>query len=459
MRVSKDIPYICGFLINSKNMIKSVSILKSTLLALLLVVTLPLNAQQATTPDSRLDWFRDARLGIFVHWGIYAVNGIDESWSFHNGRISHEDYMKQIKGFTASKYDPQAWAALFNEAGARYAVLTSKHHDGVALWPSKCKGAITMVKDAPAKRDLIGPYMQAMRDKGIKAGLYYSLIDWTYPDYDQFLRDKPRYKDDPERFARFTDYNFCQLNEVSQTYRPDLVWFDGDWEHKAEEWKAPEIRALLLRDNPNVVINSRLAGYGDYGTPENGPPVYRPKDPIWELCLTTNTSWGYQPLDTLYKSVNQVLGILVDCIALGGNLLLDIGPREDGSIPQEQINILKGVGRWTHKHAEAVYGTLPGIPMACFHGPSCLSKDSTTLFLFLQYKPTGPIVLKGVKTKIVSAEVLGTGQSIPFELTMKPSWSSYSGVNYITIPENLLDPEVTVVKLRMEGPVNVDEEK
>jgi len=435
---------------------RRIPLVKACVLALFLAFSAPVFAQLSSPADSRLDWFRDARLGIFIHWGIYAVNGIDESWSFHNGHISHEDYMKQLQGFTASKWNPDEWAGLIAESGARYAVLTSKHHDGVALWPSECKGAITVVKDAPAQRDLIGPYMSALRAKGVKAGLYYSLIDWTYPDYPGFLRDKPRYTNDSARFKRFTEYNFCQVAEISSLYKPDLVWFDGDWEQDASTWKAKEIRELLLRDNSNVVINSRLAGYGDYGTPENGPPVYRPKDPVWELCLTTNTSWGYQPADTFYKTPGQVLGILVDCIYMGGNLLLDIGPREDGTIPQQQIDILKAVGRWTHKHAEAVYGTLPGIPMECFHGPSCISKDSTTLYLFLQYIPTGPVMLKGVKTKIASAEVLGTGISVPFELTMKPSWSSYSGVNYITIPKELLDPEITVLKLTLAGKISVD---
>jgi alpha-L-fucosidase len=298
--------------------------------------------------------------------------------------------------------------------------------------------------------------MKALRDKGIRTGLYYSLIDWSYPDYPGYLRDQPRYTNDSLRFKRFTEYNFCQISELSKTYKPDLFWFDGDWEQNAAAWKAAEIKELLLKDNPKVVVNSRLAGYGDYGTPENGPPVYRPNDAVWELCLTTNTSWGYQPRDSNYKTPGQVLGILVDCIAMGGNLLLDIGPREDGSIPEEQLNILKEVGRWTNKHSEAVYGTLPGIPLECFKGPSCLSKDSTTLYLFLQYLPLGPIVVKGLQTKILSAEILGTNTIIPFELTMKPSWSSYSGVNYIYVPGELCDAEITVIKLKLAGRVKVD---
>ena len=136
-------------------------------------------AQEQETPDQkaqRMEWFSNARLGIFIHWGIYAVNGIDESWSFFNGYISHEDYMKQLKGFTAKKYDAASWAKLIKESGARYAVLTSKHHDGVALWPTKCN-------ELHLKKDYIKPFMKALRDEGLKTGLYFSLLDWSHPDY------------------------------------------------------------------------------------------------------------------------------------------------------------------------------------------------------------------------------------------------------------------------------------
>jgi alpha-L-fucosidase len=212
---------------------------------------------------------------------------------------------------------------------------------------------------------------------------------------------------------------------------------------------------MILEENPNAIINSRLAGYGDYSTPENGPPVFRPDAPCWELCLTMNDSWGYQPRDTNYKSANQIIAILADCIYYGGNLLLDIGPREDGSIPEEQLAILGEMGRWTHKHSEAVYGTLPGIPSECYYGPSCISKDSTELYLFLNGKPNGALALKGLKSKVKKAEVLGTGKEIPFKLMMKPSWSSYPGILYLEIPADLLDPQMTVIKLTLEGKIRI----
>jgi alpha-L-fucosidase len=241
-----------------------------TLLSLSVVFTT--KAQSKVQPDSirnKMQWWADAKLGIFIHYGIYAVNGIDESWSFHNRKISHADYMNQMKGFTASKYNPEAWAALIKESGARYAVITTKHHDGVALWPTK-QNHYSVAKNTPAKRDLLAPFYAALEKQGIKKGAYYSLIDWSYPDYPGFLKDSSRYKisgsDDP-RWKRFQQFNQAQLGEIIDAYHPDLWWFDGDWEHSAEEWQAEAIRRKLLTANPNAIINGRLQGYGDYETP------------------------------------------------------------------------------------------------------------------------------------------------------------------------------------------------
>ena len=257
--------------------------MRNLLLSLMLLTAISAVAQTTNSSDSaRMQWFADAKLGIFIHYGIYAVNGIDESWSFYNGKISHENYLKQLNGFTASKYDPEIWADLFALSGARYAVLTSKHHDGVALYPSKA-GDLNVVKKTPAKRDLIQPYADALRKRNIKVGLYFSLIDWSYPDYPNFTREKKRYENDSVRWNKFLTYMNTQLDEISQKYNPDLWWFDGDWEFSAEQWNAPGIRKKLLGHNPNTIINSRLQGYGDYATPENGVPVCKPDAPYWEL--------------------------------------------------------------------------------------------------------------------------------------------------------------------------------
>jgi len=175
---------------------------------------MPLIAQESDEQKAeRMQWFSDARLGIFIHWGIYAVNGIDESWSFFNGYIPYNDYMYQLKSFTADKYNPEEWASLIKESGARYAVITSKHHDGVALWDSRY-GDLNVVDKTPAGRDLIAPFVKELRKKKLKVGLYYSLLDWSHPDYPNFTREIKRYEDDPVRHDSFIEFNrqFIECN-------------------------------------------------------------------------------------------------------------------------------------------------------------------------------------------------------------------------------------------------------
>ncbi|MFH4965693.1 alpha-L-fucosidase [Gaetbulibacter sp. M235] len=407
--------------------------------------------------EERLAWFKDAKLGIFIHWGIYAVNGIDESWSFHNNYISYDDYMKQLDGFTAKNYNPEYWAKLIKESGAKYTVITSKHHDGVALWNTKYSD-LNVIDKTPAKRDVITPFVKAARKESLKIGLYYSLLDWSYPDYPNFLRDKKRYTDDAERWAKFTRFNFGQIEELTR-FNPDLYWFDGDWEQSAEKWKAKEIRDLLLEKTPTTVINSRLQGYGDYATPEQGIPITKPDSEYWELCMTMNNSWGYQPNDTNYKSVNQIIRILVDCISMGGNLLLDIGPKPDGTIPQEQIDILKGLGRWTSKHKSAIYGTRAGIPFGHFNGYTALSKDRTILYLYIDNKPNGPLLIKGLKNKVNRVWVVGNGTKLKTNVVGKQYWSDVPGLLYIDLPDELQDQDVTVIAMQLEGEVDLYREK
>lgn len=424
---------------------------------LFIIIGLFLSGQEyETNRIKKMQWFADAKLGIFIHWGIYAVYGIDESWSFYNGYISYQDYMKQLEGFTAAKYDADRWAKIIKQSGARYAVLTSKHHDGVALWPTKMND-LNVVEKTPAGRDLLEPFCRALRKQDIKVGLYFSHLDWSHPDYPHFTGSQKRYdiNQEPERWDNFVEFRNKQVEEISRLYRPDLFWFDGDWDFSAEEWKAKELRDMILSYLPEVVINSRLNGYGDYGTPEQGVPVTRPQAQFWELCMTMNDSWGYQGNDHNYKTPNQIIRIFVDCISRGGNLLLDIGPREDGVIPAEQINILEKLGRWTHKHAEAIYSTTAGIPYDHFYGPTTLSKDGKTLFLFLDYMPKGSVVVKGIKNHINRIRVVGNGIKLSWEIIGKQYWSENPGLLYIDIPASALDEQVTVIALQLNEPIEL----
>ena len=426
----------------------------------LLIAASPLRAQDTLQnetveqKDKRMEWFSQAKLGIFIHWGIYSVRGVSESWSFFNNYLPYDEYMEQEKGFTASKYDPKAWVDLIKESGAKYTAITTKHHDGVALWDTKV-GDISVVKSTPAKRDLIAPFVKEVRKQGLKLGFYYSLLDWSHPDYPNKTRTEVRYKNDPERWARFNKFNFGQLAELNKTWKPDLYWFDGDWEQSAEAWNSKGIVDLLRSDNKNVIINSRIQGYGDYATPEQGVPVVRPEDKYWELCMTMNDSWGYQHTDSNYKSPYILLRTFVDCLSMGGNLLLDIGPKEDGSIPEEQIAVLKEFGRWTKKHKEAIYETRAGIPTEHFQGYTTLNKAGDILYLYLPYKPNGPVEVKGLMNKVNRIWVVGNGAMLNYKVYNKNYWNSVPGNLYIDVPQQVQDEQITVLAVLLDGPIEL----
>ncbi len=428
--------------------------MKTKYLIILIIASLFLipntNYCQDKTDSTKFEWFADAKLGIFIHWGIYSVNGIDESWSFYNGYISYEDYMKQLSGFNAENYNPKQWAKLIKESGAKYAVITSKHHDGIALWGSKFSD-LNVVKTTPAKRDLIKPFVKALRKEGLKTGIYYSLLDWSNEDYPNFTREKKRYENDSIKWNKFVKFNFGQITEIMDNYNPDLMWFDGDWEQSAEKWHAKEIRELLHQKNNNIIINSRLQGYGDYATPEQGLPIHKPKEKLWELCMTMNDSWGYQQNDKNYKTPYEVIRIFADVISMGGNLLLDIGPKADGTIPEEQKNILKELGLWNKKHANAIFGSKAGIPREYYAGPSTTSANGKVLYLFVEGNPKGPIMLKGINNKVENIWVVGKGSKLNYNIKMKAWWSSVPGIIFIDLPSELTDKYLTVIAVQLAG--------
>ena len=433
-------------------------------------------------------WYEDCKFGIFIHWGIYSVPAfaphtwelgeVDSKewfadnpyaeWYYNSLNIgkgpTYEHHMEKygkdfkyedfIPMWKAENWDPKQWAEIFKEAGAEYVVLTTKHHDGMALWDTKA-GELSTVKCTPAKRDLISPFVKEVRKQGLKLGFYYSLLDWSHPDYPNMTRTEVRYKDDSVRWQRFVDFNMAQLSELNKTWKPDLYWFDGDWEQTAEAWNSKGIVDLLRSDNKNVIINSRIQGYGDYATPEQGVPIVRPEDKYWELCMTMNDSWGYQHTDTNYKSPFILLRTFVDCLSMGGNLLLDIGPKEDGTIPEEQVAILKEFGRWTKKHKEAIYDTRAGIPTEHFQGYTTLNKGGDILYLYLPYKPNGPIEVKGLMNKVNRVWVVGNGSMLSYKVYNKNYWSEVPGNLYIDVPEHVLDPQITVIAVLLDGPVKL----
>jgi alpha-L-fucosidase len=410
-------------------------------------------------------WFPAAKLGIFIHYGIYAVDGVPESWSLYNGDVSPTDYLAQLDGFTASGYDPQAWAELFAKAGARYAVLTAKHHDGVALWDAP-HSRHNVVTGTPAARDLIAPYAEALRERGLKVGLYFSHPDWTHPDYPTvqnglhpdaephvFANPVDGRPEEPERWARFREQYHEQVADLVTRYRPDLLWFDGEWERSDEQWGAQTLGDRVLTINPETIFNDRIRTHADYSSPEQALPFSAPDGP-WELCLTVNDSWGYQHRDTHWKSPRQLVRYFTETIGLGGNLLLDVGPRADGTIPPEAVERLEALGGWIDRHAEAVYDTVAGLPAGHHYGPSTLSADRQTVYLVCFDAPRGQLALRGLRNEVKRVRVLASGAELGHERI--GGLGSHPGHMWIDAPDAAdVDDLATVFDVELDGELDL----
>jgi alpha-L-fucosidase len=427
------------------------------------------------------EWFYQAKLGIFLHWGIYAVDETVESHPFNQppaafktnpNCVPYDAYFAQLKGFNAANYDPAHWAEVFHKGGAKYAIITTKHHDGFALFDSKAPGALTAVKDSPAARDLIKPWVEAMCTNGVRPGFYFSLADWHHPDYPSMLPREDRQgkgdhksspysyaeKDDPARWARFMDYAQRQLDELIP-HNPDIWWFDGGWERTADEWQGDTVVKKLLARNPNVIIGRNPfpgVPVTTYETPERAVPVRTPGG-LWELCLTTNEHWSYRSKDLDWKSAGVLVQIFSEVIGRGGNLLLNIGPKADGTLPVEATGPLLEMGEWIQRNQEAVYPTFggeqAGISFARFNGPSTVSRDGKTLYLFVHAFPQDGILLRGIVSVPTKISVLATGE--------KPVWrqmdgnAQYPGHFHIKRPQQI-DPLSTVLKLEFPEVIQIE---
>ena len=416
------------------------------------------------------NWFTRAKLGIFLHWGLYSVDGVEESWSFFKGDVSHDAYFRQTDGFTATRYDPDVWLELFAKIGAKYAVLTTKHHDGFALWDTVAND-FSAVKASPAKRDLVRPFCEAARHHGLKLGLYYSHLDWAHPDYASVYHgshranaarpaDLNRYTfdrltPDPIAWERFLHFHHTQLQELCLNFRPDLLWFDGDWERDAEQWKAKALRDQLHAWLPNVVINSRLSGYGDYATPEQAIPVIAPDRP-WELCQTVNDSWGWRPSDQAWKTPRQIVRMFAECIGMGGNFLLNVAPCADGTLAEPYLERLDALGVWINKHAEAIYDTVAGLPLGHAYGPTLLTPDRTTLYAVVFDRPVEGFQVKGVRNTVRAVTVVGgDGTLLAHRKVGGFAPGNMPGDLWIDVPARLLDPTATVLKIELSGPLDL----
>ncbi len=375
------------------------------------------------------EWFAGAGLGLFVHWDHASQQGIEISWplvgkSILPGAAAVEDEVSIAQyQASAATFDPVAWdaaglARLARASGARYVVLTARHHAGFSMFHSKFSAF--SIEHSPYGRDIVREFVEAVRAEGLRVGLYYSLSDWHHPDYPRFEEtDKPypraAYRRPPARdWARYLEYVRGQLTELLTNYGPiDLVWFDGDWERTAQEWDAPGIRSLIRSLQPGAIVNDRLPGQGDYVTPEQALPTEPPGGP-WEMCLTMNKGWGWRPSDGDYKPARRIARYLAEVAAQGGNLLLNVSPKGDGSLPEVQVARLAEIGAWLASHGESVIGVGPAGRRVQFYGP--VTRRGSRLYLHLVMRPTDLLTLRHVPVwRIRRVSLLGRPGELGFE--------------------------------------------
>jgi alpha-L-fucosidase len=303
----------------------------------------------------------------------------------------------------------------------QYAVMTTKHHDGYAMFASE-HSDFGIATFAPG-RDLVQEFVDACRDEDLRVGLYFSLADWHHPDYPAFTDAMRPYlavaypRAEPERWERFRADLRGQLDHLLTAYGPiDLLWFDGGWERQAVEWHSDELEELIRARQPDIVVNDRLPGVGDYVSPEQSVPSPPPDGP-WETCMTMNHSWGPVAEDTDRKSVASLLSTLADVAAGGGNLLLNLSPDGDGRVLDWQRERLAGIAAWMARHGEAIVGTEPGLEPGRFYGPT--TRRGATLSLLCPMRPVESVTVRGVRgQRIRSVRSLSSAESLAFDLRL-----------------------------------------
>ncbi len=299
----------------------------------------------------RMAWWLEARFGMFVHFGLYSVLGRHE-WVQNNEGIPKEEYAELAGKFKPKIGAPREWAKLAKRAGMRYMVLTTKHHEGYCLWDTQTTD-FNAVKTGP-KRDLVAEYVDACRAEGLKVGFYFSLMDWKHPDGYRCVRSEAARK-------RFVAYTHEQVRELMSHYgKIDILWYDGDYPLEADGWESVKLNRMVRKLQPDIIINNRSRIPEDYRTPEE-EIVFEDDDRAWEACMTFNGSWGWSDTaDEEWLTARDVVKMLRKCVYGGGNLLLNIGPKPDGSVPRQAVERLTAVGKWMDVYAKkCVYGVRP----------------------------------------------------------------------------------------------------
>jgi|GEM_PF-23985 len=409
------------------------------------------------------------RFGLFIHWGLYAIPARGE-WVRSTERISNETYQTYFDEFDAARYNPREWAKAAKTAGQKYAVLTTKHHDGFCLFDSK----LTEYKavNTLAGRDLVREYVDAFRAEGISVGFYYSVIDWYHPDYPAYgdrihpERGNEAFKDKEISFDRYLEYMHGQVKELLTNYgKIDILWFDFSYDDMTgEKWKATELINMVRSIQPDIIIDNRLGGNllgenaevyaGDFYSPEQiippgGVVDARGESVPWEACITLNENWGYHATDKAYKSPKQVIRALVECVSKNGNMLLNVGPDAKGEIPKESLSILAEVGEWMRLNGDSIYNCgaaeLPKPEWGRY------TQNGNKLYAHVFDKGIGPIYFQGLKGRIKKARLLRDGTELFVQTPwMAEQYSDIAGGAFIVLKGAELPDELdTVIELEL----------
>lgn len=366
-----------------------------------------------TQPD--IQWFKDARYGLFIHYGLYSLLGRGE-WALNRERIPLAEYRKLADEFTAEKMDFDALIGRArNEWSMRYACLTTKHHEGFCLYESSLTDF--SAPRTACGRDLVAEFVAACRKHDMRISLYHSLNDWQIsPDAVDALEDPD------EAYPRFIDYVHGQIREIMTNYgKIDVMWYDGWWPFDGKLWQAEKLNAMVRQLQPGILVNGRCGLPGDFDTPENHVAASGAGIP-WEACMTLNDNWGFHKGDRNWKSPADVAEVLRQCAAGQGNLLLNVGPKGDGSIPADTVSVLDRTGAWLQANKEAIHNTSRFIYTMYERGDARsdwthsgrFTANEDAFFWHIRHWPGSPLALAGVQCTVTEVRELATGKVFPF---------------------------------------------
>ncbi len=402
-------------------------------------------------------WFPAAKLGIFVHYGVFSTMfAEDETHDWPTRAMPADEYRRRAELFTCEQLDMAEWARLFRRWGARYGVLTSRHAAGFALWDTQAHDRST-VRMAPCRRDLVAEWCDALRGADLKVGLYFCHRDWGDPDFCADMEPDPAHRpaDPAQRDTAWQRYlarrDQC-VRELTENYGPiDLFWADEDWGRTHQQLRCEQMVDLILARQPHIVLNNRFCHpyLGHYGTPEQYVPL-TPRGGPTEICdtLAESRHWQYLDCPRRYKRKQDVLRFFLDAISVGCNYLVNIGPAPDGHIPPEEIEILDHLGQFIHAHAEAIYDTDAGLARTCFAGPSTTKPGA--VYLFAVDRPAGELCVRGLVSEVRRVTELATGRELPFRQSGGRPSHNRPGYLWIDVPPDD-KPQPVVYKLEYEG--------